>query len=341
MSQLPTICTINIPAHLSHVTAADVERNLHNFFRDKEGFSPNTLKSLMSGAKLYANWCDDNGYNWLPVEPDNCREYLIWMRDVKGNSINTIRTRLAMLNMLMKVSGLPPVSIESVVSLGMKKLNRIAATNGERVGQAIPFHLADLQVADRLYKQLATASALRNRAFLFVSYNTMLRMAEIGRLRVRDIQIKGDNVTLFVAYTKTNTVTETIKQLSTKTVGALLDWLNVSGLNAYPDAMLFSQVFKNGKAKIADKPLSGVAIEQIYKDTWRLMGKDDEPENKGRYAQWSGHSCRVGAAQDLNTAGASLPQIMAEGGWKNTETVMRYMRNSGSIVSAVTKMMKF
>ncbi|WP_241646994.1 tyrosine-type recombinase/integrase [Rosenbergiella metrosideri] len=341
MSQLPTIRTINMPAHLSHVTAEDVESNLRNFFRDKEGFSPNTLKSLLSGAKLYANWCVERGHSWLPVDPDNCREYLIWMKDVKGNSINTVRTRLAMLNMLMKISGLPAVSMDSVVSLGMKKLNRVAATSGERVGQAVPFHLADLQVADRLYKQLGTESALRNRAFLFVAYNTMLRMSEIGRLRVRDLQINGDNVTLFVAYTKTNTVTETIKQLSEKTVSALFDWLKASGLSAHPDAMMFSQVYKNGKAKIADKPMSSVAIEQIYKDTWQLMGKDDEPANKGRYAQWSGHSCRVGAAQDLNTTGASLPQIMAEGGWKNTETVMRYMRNSGSIVSAVTEMMKF
>ncbi|KYP87628.1 hypothetical protein WB60_11345, partial [bacteria symbiont BFo2 of Frankliniella occidentalis] len=141
------------------------------------------------------------------------------------------------------------------------------------------------------------------------------------------------------AYTKTNTVTETIKQLSKKTIDALFDWLKVSGLSAHPDAMLFSQVFKNGKAKIADKPMSSVAIEQIYKDTWQLMGKDDEQANKGRYSQWTGHSCRVGAAQDLNLTGASLPQIMAEGGWKNTETVMRYMRNSGSIISAVSEMM--
>ena len=339
MNQLPDIHEVNMPAHLAHISAEDVARNLRNFLRDKEGYAPNTLASLLSGTKLYANWCISKGYTWLPVDPDNCREYLIWMKDVKGNSINTVRSRLSMLNMLMKVSGLPGVSMESVVSLGMKKLNRTAATNGERVGQAVPFHLADLQVAERLYKQLGTLTAMRNRAFLYVAYNTMLRMSEIARLRVRDVQIKGDSVTLFIAYTKTNTLTETIKQLSKKTVNALFEWLQLSGLEHHPDAMIFSQVFKNGKARIAEKPLSNVAIEKIYKDTWLLMGREDEPANKGRYCQWSGHSCRVGATQDLSMSGATLPQIMAEGGWKNTETAMRYMRNTGSVVSAVTKMM--
>lgn len=338
--QLPAIKAINLPAHLTHITAEDVEENLRLFFRDKEGFSPNTLRDLMSVVRLYANWCVPRGYGWLPVDPENAREYLFWLKDEKGRAISTVEKHLAMLNMLMAVSGLPKLSGDKAVGMGMKKLRRAAVTSGERAGQAVPFLLADLHVADRLYKQIGEVAALRNRAFLFVAYNTMLRMSEIARLKVRDVQIHGDNVTLYVAYTKTNTVTETIKQLSPKTAAALFDWLRVSGLENHLDAMLFSQVFKNGNVRLAQVPMTAAALEKIYKDTWRLMGKDDEKENKGRYAQWSGHSARVGAAQDLNSTGASLPQIMAEGGWKNTETAMRYLRNSGSIISAVSEMMK-
>ncbi|WP_241581461.1 hypothetical protein [Rosenbergiella nectarea] len=181
MNQLPEIREVNMPAHLAYITAEDVARNLSYFLRDKEGYAPNTLISLLSGTKLYANWCISKGYTWLPVDPDNCREYLIWIKDVKGNSINTVRSRLSMLNMLMKVSDLPVISMKGVVSLGMKKITRTAATNGERVGQAVPFHLADLQVADRLYKQVGKLAAIRNRAFLFIAYNTMLRISEIAR----------------------------------------------------------------------------------------------------------------------------------------------------------------
>jgi hypothetical protein len=39
----------------------------------------------------------------------------------------------------------------------------------------------------------------------------------------------------------------------------------------------------------------------------------------------SGHSMRVGGAQDLLALGASLPQIMVKGGWVKPDTVMRYV----------------
>lgn len=39
----------------------------------------------------------------------------------------------------------------------------------------------------------------------------------------------------------------------------------------------------------------------------------------------SGHSMRVGAAQDLLKSGASMPTIMNRGRWSKTDTVMRYL----------------
>lgn len=340
MVDLPPMESMNLTGRLAHISPQDVENNLRMFFRDKEGFSPNTLRDLLSVVKIYANWCVPRGYAWLPVSSENAREYLFWLKDEKGRAITTVEKHLAMLNMLMGISGLPKLHQDKAITLSMKKLRRAAAASGERVGQAIPFHLADLHVADRLYLQQGSLSALRNRAFLFVAYNTMLRISEIGRLRVRDIEQKSDNVTLFVAYTKTNTVTETIKQIAPKTAAALSDWLKASGLVNHPDAMIFSRIFKNGRVHVSDRPLSTVAIEKIFKDTWNLMGRSNEIANKGRYTHWSGHSCRVGATQDLSVNGATFPQILLEGGWKNTETAMRYLRHLGAIDSAVANMIK-
>lgn len=340
MSKLPAISGISLPENISGVTAEEVRKNLSDFFRDQEGFASNTIRDLFSVTKLFANWCVPRGYVWFPADPEHCREYLIWMKEERNYSIHSVKKHLAMLNMLMGIAGLPKLSGQKTVDLGVRKLRRTAATGGERAGQAIPFRFDDLKVAERLYKQAGSTIAIRNRAFLCVAYNTMLRMSEIARLRVRDVEVHGDNVTLFVAYTKTNTVTETIKQLSPMTAKALFDWLTASGLKYEPDAMLFCKVHRTGKVTPADQPMSAPALEKIFADTWLLMGKDDEQTNKGRYAKWSGHSCRVGAAQDLNASGASMPQIMAEGGWKDTETVMRYLRNSGNVKSAVSDLMK-
>ncbi len=42
----------------------------------------------------------------------------------------------------------------------------------------------------------------------------------------------------------------------------------------------------------------------------------------------SGHSMRVGAAQDLLNSGASMPIIIQRGRWSKTDTVMRYVEHS-------------
>ena len=42
---------------------------------------------------------------------------------------------------------------------------------------------------------------------------------------------------------------------------------------------------------------------------------------------FSGHSCRVGMAQDLAAAGASLAAIMQAGRWKSAATLARYIEH--------------
>lgn len=63
-------------------------------------------------------------------------------------------------------------------------------------------------------------------------------------------------------------------------------------------------------------------INRIYKRIARKAGIS-ELEIKGI----SGHSMRVGAAQDLLNSGASMPIIMQRGRWSKTDTVMRYVEH--------------
>jgi hypothetical protein len=42
----------------------------------------------------------------------------------------------------------------------------------------------------------------------------------------------------------------------------------------------------------------------------------------------SGHSMRVGAAQDLVNSGASMPINIRKGRWSKTDTAMRYLEHS-------------
>lgn len=75
----------------------------------------------------------------------------------------------------------------------------------------------------------------------------------------------------------------------------------------------------NNRNEISEHLGSG-QIGRIYKRLARQAGLASEIIQR-----ISGHSLRVGGAQDLLMQGASLPQIMVKGGWRKTDTVMRYV----------------
>ena len=64
-------------------------------------------------------------------------------------------------------------------------------------------------------------------------------------------------------------------------------------------------------------------INRIYKKIARKAGLDESA-----IEGISGHSMRVGAAQDLLNSGASLPIIMQRGRRPKTGTIMRYLEHS-------------
>ena len=68
--------------------------------------------------------------------------------------------------------------------------------------------------------------------------------------------------------------------------------------------------------------LGGGQVNRIYKRIARKAGLD-ESVIKGI----SGHSMRVGAAQDLLSSGASMPTMMQRGRWSKSDTVMRYVEH--------------
>ncbi len=52
----------------------------------------------------------------------------------------------------------------------------------------------------------------------------------------------------------------------------------------------------------------------------------------------SGHSSRIGAAQDLAGAGFGLPEILIAGGWRSPEMVSRYTEHLAARRGAMAKL---
>ncbi|PHM51866.1 tyrosine-type recombinase/integrase [Xenorhabdus hominickii] len=311
----------------------EVIRNLNAFLKDKDAFADTTWRQFLIVVRKWCRWCIAKGHSYLPVEADALRDYLLELHE-NGLASTTISNYTAMLNLLHRQAGLIPAGDSQKVKRVLKKINRVAIINGDTEGQAIPFRIADLNQVDAAWNASGQLKTVRDLAFLFVAYNTLLRVSNLARLRVRDVTLSPDgSVLLNIGYTKTVLDGQGfIKALSPRASVRLLQWLDVSGLAEHPDAYVFCKVNKSQnvyKAVVTvDKPLNTFNLSRVFSAAWTVVhGADRGAKNKGRYATWTGHSARVGAAQDMTESGYSLAQIMHEGTWKKPETVLGYIRN--------------
>ena len=176
---------------------------------------------------------------------------------------------------------------------------------------------------------LATDDSIRgqrNQAMLLVAYDTMCRRSELVEMRIEDLSTK--------IFDRKNNILSTVIQIrqsktdqesqgrwlsiSANTATALNNWLKVANIDS---GYIFRGISRGNKLTDA---LTPGQISRIYKSIALNANLDKE-----MVAQISGHSMRVGAAQDLLLAGATLPMIMARGRWSKPDTVMRYVEKIG------------
>lgn len=317
----------------------DIADRLREFVRDREAFSSNTWNQLLSVMRICSRWATENGRSFLPMSPDDLRDYLLHLQAI-GRASSTIGTHAALISMLHRNAGLIPPTTSPVIFRTVKKINRTAVISGERAGQAVPFRIGDLLKLDARWSGSPLLMQIRDLAFLHTAYATLLRISELSRLRVRDVTRSADGrIILDVAWTKTIVMTGgLIKALGELSSQRLTEWLTLSGLIAEPDAFIFGPVHRSNQASVITvEPLSTRSLENIFVRAWLEAGPgQDARPNKNRYRGWSGHSTRVGAAVDMAAKKYSTAQIMQEGTWKKPETVMRYIRHvdahSGAMV---------
>ena len=93
----------------------------------------------------------------------------------------------------------------------------------------------------------------------------------------------------------------------------LKDWITQAGVQEGP---IFLRV--HGAADVGEV-LTAQNITAVLRKVGKWIGLDKE-----EWERISGHSCRVGAAQDLLALNIDLSSVMQAGRWKDTRMPMRY-----------------
>ena len=107
--------------------------------------------------------------------------------------------------------------------------------------------------------------------------------------------------------------------LSPRTSEMLSDWLERAEIE---DGAVFRGLHTH---KVGSTALDTSSIRRLVKSVARRADLTNEVVRS-----LSGHSMRIGAAQDMLLAGFDQLAIMQAGGWKTAHVVLRYIENSAT-----------
>lgn len=276
-------------------------------------YAPATIRAYKANFERFIQFCEKRNIDALPAKPSDVALFVAQLTKSSLKS-SSIRIAVASISSIHKLNYLSDPTQHPDVKIELRRMHRnLGRSSKQAFGITAPI----------LEKMLSTTSnnlrGVRDRALLLLAYDSMCRRSELVSLRITDIEIDGlENYTqMKVRLRKSKTDQELQGSwifLTRRSADAISLWLNQAKLK---DGFLFRGI--NNAIDITQE-LKSSQINRIYK---RLAKDAKLPKHIIDHI--SGHSMRVGAAQDLLKSGASMPMIMNKGRWTKTDTVMRYL----------------
>ena len=289
---------------------------LETLIRIDGAYAPSTIRAYKTSFEGFIQFCENSEVGSLPAEPQEVARYISTLT-ASGLKSSSIRIIVAAISSIHKLNLLNDPTQRPTVKIEMRRMHR---TLGRYSQQAFGI------TAPILEKMLcATADNLRgvrDRALLLVAYDSMCRRSELVSLRVSDIHLNigGDITQMKIRLRKSKTDQELQGRWifpTKRSADAIRQWMEKAKLT---DGYLFRGI--NNAIDITDE-LKSSQINRIYKRLAKNAKLLKEITD-----HISGHSMRVGAAQDLLKSGASMPLIMNKGRWSKTDTVMKYLEGA-------------
>lgn len=278
-------------------------------------YAPATIRAFKADFNTFIDYCQEHQLASLPTNPSTVSNYLDHLSSGKFTSAY-IRRILVSISTVHKLNRLEDPTKDCDVQLAMRRMHRKLGRSSKQVAA----------ITKEILKKMLDATendlrGIRDRALLQVAYDTLCRRSELVDLMAQDIirnaPTSSRNYYISIKLRKSKTDQNSQGRwlhLSKNASRALDDWLIAGNICA---GSIFRGI--NRGNKICEKLGCG-QIARIYK---RMASKANL--SCDTIKNISGHSMRVGAAQDLLRDGVSLPNIMNRGRWSKSDTVMRYV----------------
>ncbi len=214
-----------------------------------------------------------------------------------------------------------PSPVGPAASRALAEFRRLAAERGRGEVAGVGWEEADRAAA--MAGETGTPAGLRDAAIVAVASDALLRVSEVSALDVADVNL--DEQTVLIRRGETDREDEGVVQfLGGPTVERIRAWLAGSGIT---QGALFRAFYKGGRLR--EGRLTERSVRSIIARWGRAAGAE------GRV---SGHSLRVGGAQSLASAGASLAEMQAAGRWRSPAMPGRYAQEQPAERDAVKRL---
>ena len=285
-------------------------------------YAANTIRAYRSDFKIFEAWCQRECLIALPASAETVAEFVrAQSESATPATVSRRRAALAKIHRLMKLES--PVRDEEV-NLATRKVFR---QKGRRQKQALGL------TAPLKAKLIAACPddlrGLRDRALIATGYDTLCRRSELVVLRIEDLEVSADGSgTILVRRAKADQQGRgRLAYLSAETISHLNGWLDEAGLSVGP-------IFRHAD-EVLEQPIVASTVAGVLKRRAAEAGLDTAIVRR-----LSGHSMRVGAAQDMAAACIELVAIMHAGGWRSPEMVMRYIEHMDVRKSGMARLYK-
>jgi integrase/recombinase XerD len=274
-------------------------------------YSDGTLRAYRSDIHAYKAWCAQKGLRLFPAKPKHLAEFV--SHEAQRCSAATIKRRLAAISKihcLMKLQN--PVQDEDVRLALRRELRKKSTRPKQALGLT-------RELRDKLIDYCDDSLVgKRDKAILALAYDGLLRRSEVVSINLDDLSITNNGGKVIIRRSKNDQLgTGRVAHISSTTMDLISDWVETAKLSKGP---LFRAILHN---KVALGELHPHSIGRITKQAAQRAGIPS-----GEVKRLSGHSMRIGAAQDMVAAGLDILPIMAAGGWKTTNVVARYVENA-------------
>ncbi len=238
----------------------------------------------------------------------------------EGRSAASAVMAVSALRFRAKLHGLPS-PVGPAAGRVLAGFRRLAAERGRGKVAGVRWEEADRAAA--MAERSGSVAGLRDAAIVAVASDALLRVSEVSALDISDVDLEEQ--TVLIRRSKTDQEGRgTAQFLGKPTTERIRAWLAGSGLT---EGALFRAVNKAGRVRAGR--LSERSVRIIITRWGRASGAE------GRV---SGHSLRVGGAQSLASAGASLVEMQLAGRWRSPAMPGRYAQGQLAKQGAVARL---